>query len=301
MPRNLDLAALRSLVMVADAGGVTRAAAFLNLTQSAVSMQLKRLEESMGLSLLDRSGRGIALTPTGDLVVSYARRMLQLNDEALGRLSRSSEEGEIVMGVPHDIVYPSVPQVMRRFATDFPRVKLNLLSSNTLALKAAFERGEVDVIVTTEERPQSGAETVAIRPLVWVGARGGQCWRTRPLRIAFGTNCIFRQSALRRLDECGIPWEMAVDSASDQSIYATVSADLAIHALIEGSEPQGSEKIVHGGELPELWSVHINLYARSVPRIAAQAELVDLVRREFSAPPAPRLKSVADAPRAVSA
>lgn len=288
MARNLDLSALRSLVTVADSGGVTRAAGFLNLTQSAVSMQLKRLEESLGIALLDRSGRGIALTPTGDLLVSYARRMLQLNDEAWGRLTRCCEEGEIVLGVPHDIVYPSIPQVMRRFAADFPRVKINLLSSNTRSLRAAFGKGEVDVILTTEERPQPDAETVAVRPLVWVGARGGQCWRTRPLRLAFGTHCIFRQSALRRLDERGIPWDMAVESASDQSVYATVSADLAIHALIEGSLPEGSERIAHGGELPDLWSVHINLYARAVPRLAAQADLVDLIRREFAATARPR-------------
>src|SRR4028118_1391061 len=87
MPRNLDLTALRSFVTVADSGGVTRAAGLLNLTQSAVSMQLKRLEESLGLGLLDRSGRGVSITPTGELLVSYARRLLQLNDEALGRLT----------------------------------------------------------------------------------------------------------------------------------------------------------------------------------------------------------------------
>lgn len=288
MARNLDLASLRSLVTVADSGGVTRAAGILNLTQSAVSMQLKRLEESMGLDLIDRAGRGVALTPTGDLLVSYARRMLQLNDEALGRLIRCCEEGEIVLGVPHDIVYPSIPQVMRRFAADFPRIKINLLSSNTRSLRAAFEKGEVDVILTTEERPQPGAETVAVRPLVWAGARGGQCWRTRPLRVAFGTNCIFRQTALRRLDERGIPWEMAVDSASDQSINATVSADLAVNALIEGSLPEGLERIAHGGELPELWSVHINLYARAVPRLAAQGDLAELIRREFAGTARPR-------------
>lgn len=302
MARNLDLSALRSLVTVADSGGVTRAAGLLNLTQSAVSMQLKRLEDSLGLGLLERNGRGVALTPTGELLVSYARRMLQLNDEALGRLTRCCEEGEIVLGVPHDIVYPAIPQVMRRFASDFPRVKINLLSSNTRSLRAAFDKGEVDVILTTEERPESGAQTVAVRPLVWVGARGGQCWRTQPLRLAFGSNCIFRQSALRRLDERGIPWEMAVESSSDQSIYATVSADLAIHAMIEGSEPQGSERIVHGGDLPELWSVHINLYSRAAPRLAAQAELVELIRREFAGSPAgSRLRTASEEGLALSA
>jgi DNA-binding transcriptional LysR family regulator len=302
MPRNLDLSALRSLVTVADSGGVTRAAGLLNLTQSAVSMQLKRLEEGLGLDLLDRSGRGVALTATGELLASYARRMLQLNDEALGRLTRSREQGEIVLGVPHDIVYPAIPQVMRRFARDFPGIKINLLTLNTRPLRAAFDRGEVDVILTTEERPEAGAETVAVRPLVWVGARGGQAWRARPLRLAFSATCIFRQSVLRRLDEKGIPWEMAIESSSDQSVYATVTADLAVHVLIDGSEPLGSERIPHGGELPDLWSVHMNLYARAAPRLAAQNELVELIRREFAGTSAfSRARAIQDESLALSA
>src|SRR4028118_150133 len=96
MPRNLDLTALRSFVTVADAGGVTRAAGLLNLTQSAVSMQLKRLEESLGLRLLDRSGRGVSLAPAGERLLGYARRMVALNDEAWARLSTREAEGELV-------------------------------------------------------------------------------------------------------------------------------------------------------------------------------------------------------------
>lgn len=283
MARNLDLGVLRSFVTVADAGGVTRAAGLLNLTQSAVSMQVRRLEESLGLELLDRSGRGVVPTPAGEHLLSYARRMLALNDEAWARLSARDEAGEIVLGVPHDIVYPAIPQALRRFARDFPRVKVNLVASYTRSLLAGFDRGEIDVILTTEDSPRPSAETVAVKPLVWVGAPGGQAWEGRPLRLAFCGDCVFRQPVLRRLDECGIPWEMAVESRSDQTIHATVAADLAIHAMIEGSEPSGTERIAHGGALPDLWSVHVNLYAREGARVAAQAGLVDLIRREYAA------------------
>ena len=93
MPRNLDLTALRSLVAVADTGGVTKAAGLLHLTQSAVSMQLKRLEESLDAPLLYRTGRGIALTAQGEQLLSYARRMLVLNDEIYGKLTSNAYEG----------------------------------------------------------------------------------------------------------------------------------------------------------------------------------------------------------------
>ena len=122
MLRNLDLTALRSFTAVADAGGVTKAAAQLNLTQSAVSMQLKRLEESLGLPLLDRSARTIALTAQGEQLLGYARRLLALNDEAWGRLTHPAFEGAIDVGAPHDIIYPQVPRVLQRFVAEYPRV-----------------------------------------------------------------------------------------------------------------------------------------------------------------------------------
>lgn len=260
--RNLDMTALRSFVAVADTGGVTKAAGFLNLTQSAVSMQLKRLEESLNVSLLDRSSRAISLTPSGEQLVSYARRILELNDEVYGRLTSQDFEGEVKLGVPHDIVYPALPQVLQKFAIAYPRVKVHLLSSFTRRLKMQFARGEVDVILTTETGLEPGGETLASAPLVWVGAPGGSAWKNRPLRLAYEGNCIFRAGVQRRLDQAGIPWDMAVDSNSTRTVEATVSADLAVHTMLEGTEPRYFERIQHGGALPELGGMNINLYCR---------------------------------------
>ncbi|MEM8633227.1 MAG: LysR family transcriptional regulator, partial [Pseudomonadota bacterium] len=109
MMRTLDLTALRALVAVADSGGVTRAANLLNLTQSAVSMQMKRLEQAVGLPLLEKSGRRVVLTSAGDQLLGYARRMLALNDEAITRLTAPAYEGTLTLGVPHDIVFPHIP------------------------------------------------------------------------------------------------------------------------------------------------------------------------------------------------
>lgn len=280
MPRNLDLGALRSFLTVAECGGVTRAAGLLNLTQSAVSMQVKRLEDSLGLRLLDRSGRGVALTPAGEQLLGLARRMVALNDEALSRLSAREAAGTIALGVPCDIVYPAMPVVLRRFARDFPRIRINLISGFTRPLKAGFARGETDLILTTEDRPDPGAETLAVRPLLWVGAPGGSAHRSRPLPIAFSRDCIFRGGVQARLDAAGIPWEMAVETPSDRTIHATVSADLAVHAVLEGSDTEPFEALP-AGALPDLWSVHVNLYRRDPARTAAQGDLVEMIRREY--------------------
>lgn len=291
MPRNLDLTALRSFVAVADSGGVTRAAGFLNLTQSAVSMQLKRLEESLGLQLLDRSARTIALTAAGEQLLSYARRMLELNDDVFGRLTAQEFEGEINLGVPHDIIYPAIPQVLQQFHANYPRVKVQLHSSYTTKLKEQFSRGEVDVILTTEEGVTTGGETLATPPLVWIGAPGGTAWRQRPLRLAFERRCIFRTGVHRALDAEGIAWESAIDSDQSRTIEAMVSADLAVHAMLEGTAPPHAEQINHGGALPELQSMKINMYAGDTSANPLVGELAALVRQAIRSR-TPQLRAV---------
>lgn len=283
MPRNLDLVALRSFVAVADAGGVTRASGFLNLTQSAVSMQIKRLEEMLGIELLDRSGRQVSLTAAGEQLLGYARKMLALNDEVMGRLTRDPHEGEIVLGVPHDIVYPVIPQVLQHFSRSFPKMKVTLISSFTRVLKAQFGRGECDIILTTEDGVDSDGETLAELPLIWVGAPGGMAWRQRPLRLAYEHNCIFRQSVQAALDAAGIPWQMAVESDSTRTIEASVSADLAVHTVLAGSEPPYVERVSHGGTLPELKRMKVNLYVAEPVHSATITELANLIRRSYAA------------------
>ncbi|MCH2167230.1 MAG: LysR family transcriptional regulator [Oceanicola sp.] len=289
MARNLDLTALRSFVTVADTGGVTRAAGALHLTQSAVSMQLKRLEESLDLRLLDRSRKGAALTAEGEQLLGYARRMLALNDEAISRLTSHEYEGEITLGVPHDIVYPYIPQVLQRFAAAYPRMRVNLLSSYTRKLRALFYHGDCDLILTTEPSVDPDGETLISKPLTWIGAPGGTAWKQRPLRLAFGRQCIFRSAIVRRLDEMDIPWEMAVESDSDRTIEATVSADLAVHAILEGSEPPLTEPVLHGGELPQLGTYNINLYVSEAANGPAETALAHLVRDVYRRDTPPNL------------
>lgn len=277
MARTLDLVALRSFVAVVDAGGVTRAAGLLNLTQSAVSMQLKRLEEALDLGLFARAARKLTLTPEGEQLLGFARRMLALNDEALARLTSATYEGEIRLGVPHDIVYPAIPGILKRLAGRYPRVRVNLVSSFTLLLKEGFQRGELDVILTTEESPGAEAERLGERPLVWVGAEEGLVWQKRPLRIGFKDTCIFRRKAVAALDKAGIPWEMAVDGESEQAIEATVAADLAVSARLTNAMPVGIAAIDARGMLPDLGSQVICLYA--APTLVGEA--ADLLKQEL--------------------
>ncbi|MBD3662661.1 LysR family transcriptional regulator [Sulfitobacter aestuariivivens] len=290
--RNLDITTLRSFVAVADSGGVTRAAGFLHLTQSAVSMQLKRLEELLGLDLLDRSGRTIALTASGEQLLTYARRMISLNDEVVTRLTHQAYEGEITLGVPHDIVYPAIPMVLKQFHAAYPRVKVNLEASNTRELKERFGKGDCDLILTTETGQHNGAEALVSKALIWVGAPDGSAWRQRPVRLAFCRLCTFRPHVINALDTADVSWEMGLETDSDRTIEAAVAADLAIHALIEGTEPPYLERIDHGGALPDLPRQQINLYGAAAGAGELQDQLAILLRNAFTDGKTARLRAV---------
>ncbi|QYX56124.1 LysR family transcriptional regulator [Roseovarius sp. SCSIO 43702] len=285
--RNLDMVTLRSFLAVAEQGGVTRAATALNLTQSAVSMQLKRLEEVLGIGLLDRSGRRIALTAAGEQLLSYARRIVSLNDEAVGRLTEDLYEGQITLGVPHDIVYPVIPRVLKTFNSMFPRVKVQLRSSSTVSLREALAGGALDLILTTETDVSPGGETLTRMPLRWTGAPSGTAWKTRPLRLAFCSFCIFRPGVLRRLDAAGIDWELAVESDDDRAVEALVSADLAVGALLEDSIPPHLEPLPASCDLPDLGDQAINLYCAQAEPDVVMRELIAMLRQGFAAGPAP--------------
>jgi DNA-binding transcriptional LysR family regulator len=281
MSRTMDLTALRSFVAVADAGGVTRAAGLLNLTQSAVSMQLKRLEEGLNLGLFARAARKLTLTPEGEQLLGFARKMLALNDEALSRLTGHTHEGELRLGVPHDIVYPAIPGILKRLAAQYPRVRINLVSSFTLLLKDAFAKGALDVIVTTEDRPGPGGEEMSARDLIWIGAADGQAWQKLPLRLGFKDSCIFRPQALAALDAAGIPWEMAIESENEQAIEATVAADLAVSARLRDAMPPGTVPIESRNALPALGQVRICMYAAPTLKGEAAQMLMQELRTAY--------------------
>jgi len=280
--RNLDMTALRSFVAVADHGGVTRAAGVLNFTQSAVSMQLKRLEEMLDVTLLDRTTRRIALTAEGEQLLGYARRIIDLNDEAMSRLTSDAFEGEIVIGVPHDIVYPVIPKVLKRFNAEFPRVKVQLISAYTSKLKADFAKGIVDLILTTEFHPDGDGEVLDERRLCWIGAPGGTAWRQRPLRYAAARTCFFRTSAIRSLETAGIDWENSVETEQDRTVEATISADLAVGAMLEGTIPGQLQEVEHSGELPSIGTHKICMYALDRGTGVIVERLQTMMRNGFS-------------------
>lgn len=282
MPRNLDVASIRSFLTVAEMGAVTRAATQLNLTQSAVSLQIKRLEEALGQPLFDRVGRGVTLTAAGEQLVGYSRRLLAANDETWERMKAGPATGEIHLGSPDDLLHPHVPKVMRDFARSHPKVKVNLHSAQTVFLKERLARGELDVILTTEPDLHPGGETLAARPLVWIGAPGGQAWKRRPFPLGTVAGCIFNKPAIECLSAAGFDWTVGVDSVSNPVMDANLAADRVVRLQMQGSVNLQVEEIRHGGALPRLPDFYVNMYLTQGPRRRLAEPLAEALRGAYA-------------------
>jgi DNA-binding transcriptional LysR family regulator len=277
MSRNLETAALRAVLAVADTGGVTRAAGLLNLTQSAVSMQIRRLEEALGVQLFIRAARKMEPSPEGEKLISYARRIMVLNDELLMRLSPESFDAELRLGVPYDIVAPQIPNILRDLSIGFPKMRINLVSSYSRTLKEGFQTGEFDMILTTEFPPPEGVEVLAKRRLVWIGSPDQRAVASRPLRLAFKETCFFRPVA-------HAAWENAFDGDSETVVEATVAAGLGLSVRIEGLVAQGG-CVAIGPEagLPELGHSCICLYDNGQAKGALADALRAALRSSYGA------------------
>ncbi len=280
--RNLDLGTLRSFVTIADAGSMTRAASRLFMTQSAISMQIKRLENSLGFSVFERSAQGMTPTSEGEQLLHFANQMLALNDEAMGRLTSPDYEGLVRLGVPGDVIYPHIPRVLREFSRDYPRVQIKLSSAQTYTLKSEFNEGLQDIVLTTEKTPSPGGRVVSTQPLVWTGAESGVAWKKRPLPLGFAKICAFKGGVTKALDDAGIDWVDIVTAGDAAASEAMTSADLCVTAELESAIHSSRVTIEHGGQLPDLPQHSIVLYSNDSSGNQLVQTLVEYLFRAYT-------------------
>lgn len=283
MSRNIDIGLLRAFVAVVETGSVTRAAHLLSLTQAAVSQQLKRLEELFGVELFDRSNRTLRTTAAGERLLAHAQTMMTMNDAVWGLMSKPHYEGEIRVGVPHDVVEPNIPPVLKRFDRAWPRVQVTLTSGITVDLLAALEQGALNVALATQKDTPKGAELLLRDPLVWVGAKGGQAHLRQPLPVSFGSpNCAFRASAIAALAAVKRDWRPVCEATVHDAIKATLYADTAIAPMLLSTVPSDLTVLESEDGLPALPPFCINMHLRRVGRSAVAEEFASFVRQEFA-------------------
>ena len=275
MKSDLEIDLLRAFVAVAESKSFTRAAGRLNCVQSAVSMQIKRLEEAVGARLFDRARRRVTLTPQGEKLLRYAHQMLQLNAEALSSFGKVSVQGRVRLGVTDtSMVY--LPPVLSRFAQSYPMVELEIRCDRSWQALGALEAGEIDLALVTQPCGRSGGTLVRREPLVWAVALGSAVDRQDPLPLAlFGPGCIYREAALAALDESGRGWRHAYNSASRDGLDVAVAAGLAVTVVPKSTLTKDLRILGPVQGFPGLPPIEILLYGVSGQNSAPIAALAD--------------------------
>lgn len=282
----MDTDVLRSFVAIADNASFSRAARQVFRTPSALSMQIKRLEEMLGQSLFIREPRSVRVTAHGELLLGYARRLLALNAEAVECFLAPRIAGEITLGLPDDLSDIALSQALGTLARSQPSLQVHVVAAASADLRAQAERGELDVALlvtgSSDGVDSDTAELLRSDTMAWAGLAGGTAHRRRPLPLALANHgCSWRRSALDALDAVGISYRVAYSSQNGAGQLAATRADLAIAPL--PLRLITAPCIALDAGLPPLADAHIALI-RSPTRSAASDALVDALKLAYRVP-----------------
>lgn len=227
--RTLDLALLRTFVAIAEGGSMAEAAQRIARSQPAVSLQMKKLEETVGAPLLRRNGRRLAVTETGATLLTYAKSLLDLNDEAMSALPAAGLSGSVRLGIAQDFAEGCLTSVLARFARAHPAVVVEVSVDRNAGLMDRLARRQLDLVLSFGAESSGHCELLGEVPMVWIGLPGNRADADRRLPlVVFELPCLFRQSGAAALDAAGIGWRVAFSSPSLSSHWSAVAAGLGL-------------------------------------------------------------------------
>ena len=259
----LDLDQLQSFCAIADCGSFTEAARRVNKTQSAVSMQIKRLEERLGHALLSRDGRTVSLTQHGEALYSRARKMLKINAEIMDLFDDQEMAGAIRFGVTDDYAVRLLPVILSSFQKTHPKIIIDVRCAASEELLAGMKQGRYDLICFTQGTNREYGELFRTEKMFWVAAQGGQALHMDPLPIAGGQACCWKDNAIEVLDRLGRDYRVAYTSSNALAIASAVLTDLAVGFLPESALQPGMLAIAEDKNLPRLRDAEIALMRAS--------------------------------------
>lgn len=260
MAKILEPELLQTFVAITEAGSFTDAARRVGRTQSAVSMQMKRLEEVLGRPVFARSGRSVRLTADGELLLGHARRILRTHREALAAFGGSELQGTVAIGTPDQYASAFLPGILARFAETHPRVHVEVVCDVTARLLGRLADGTVDLALITHGYGDDGGVVVLHEPLVWVTSARHGAHERDPLPLAlFHSGCHYRKWALEALGQQNRPFRVAYSSVSMAGIDAALRAGLAVSALPRSSIGEGLRILGERDGFPALPSYQLAL------------------------------------------
>lgn len=268
----LDLDLLQAFVSVADQRSFTRAALSLNRTQSAVSTQVKRLEERLDTELFHRTTARVELSPAGEGLLGYARRMLDLNEEAIGRLRRHKVEGTVRLGMMDDYGTLFVPHLLARFAVAHPLVRVEMETGLTGPMVERLGR-DLDLVVAMHPAGDGGGEFLRCEQAIWAASPNHEPEAANPLPLAlYPSGCLFRRWATEALDAARRAWRLAFVGHGLAAVAAVAAEGLAVTVVKAGTLPCGLRPVQPERNLPALPGADVRLHR--APALSAAAALL---------------------------
>jgi DNA-binding transcriptional LysR family regulator len=258
--RNLDLDTLRTLVVAHDRGGLAQAAEHLGRTPSAISLQMKRLQDDLGAPIFRKRGRGLTLTEAGEIALSYARRILSLNDELLDIMQGANLAGHIRVGCPQDFA-SVLPAVLSKFNSLYPRMQIELFVEGNASLLEGIQKSRIDLAVVIGHEGHERGQKIGELDIVWIASSSFTPPREQPLPLAMlGAQCAFRRCAVQRLEASNIPYRIAANSPSLNGLWAALLGGLGVTARTAFNLPEGLTFAPSLYGLPSLGSLPVALH-----------------------------------------
>jgi len=281
----LELDLLRTVVVIAETGNFSSAAAKLFRTPSAVSMQVKRIEEILGRPVFRRDSRSVTPTPDGAVLLEHGRRLLALNNEMVSRFVMPKVAGTVRLGATDDIAERMLPSLLQRFAQTHCCVTVDVVVNTTAALQECVKSGDMDIALTTfnpKKKLRADIEPVFHERLAWAGLRNGVAFEKRPLPVSvWQAGCSWRESALSSLKAAGIDHRVAFMSAHIAGQRAAILADLAVAPIPASCCVNDIIELTDQDGLPKLETYGVGMLVKKTPSEPAQAA-AEHIRESFS-------------------
>ena len=288
MTLHLDGDLLRTFVAVADSGNFTRAADQVGRTQSAVSMQIKRLEESVGEPLFAREARGVSLTAKGGQLLPNARRIVALLGETAALMNAHALDGRVRIGIPEEYGQSVISRALQAFSMRHPNVEITVSFGCSADNLARVKAGELDIAVIFEWQDFSEGEILMTDPTVWVTSEQHFPHEQTPLPIAlYGGSGWCRDFALKSLENRGIDYRIAYTSDTSGGLKLAVTSGLAIAPISRSNIPAGCRELTLADGFGDIDTSHVVLHRNPKVRSAAAAGMAEAIREAFGAPAAP--------------
>lgn len=284
MPPHLDSDLLRTFVAIADTGNFTRAADTLGRTQSAVSMQVRKLEDAVGEALFARGSRGVRLTRKGDQLIGNARRIVSLLDETAATLDAPPLDGKVRIGIPEEYGDMFLSRALAAFDARHPKVEITVRYARSSAQMAAVAAGELDLAVVFEWQDVTDGEVLMTDPTVWVTSEQHRRHEERPIPIAlYNSSGWCRDFAIRSLEERDLPFRVAYRSETSGGLKLALTSGLAIAPVSRSNIPAGCRELTADDGFGAIDSSLVVLHRSPLAAGQAVEGMADAIRDAFAA------------------